>query len=570
MSIKGQSYTAINAIGALLNGTGIANYSNSVGADFGLSQLGSLIKQANASLKELLPPIDQEPGPLQISHSLYNTFKGLGQNTAQGSGAFSGTVPEQFIDLLGDAVLTDRIKEQANRLFGNNLFQFSQTISVASGISFSSKDIFPTTQQGKNTVFGIPNAIQEKNLSSFDSTKFSLGEPIKDSSSMTMNGYNSLVNTDTSLSILGQQLMDLGKSMDITRPQFFANPGQICKTIMFLEVGSLIQLDIALANQGLANVNISELDDNIHNTKCLAALEQISNPESIRIVKELLGVKNQQIKSLADFSEYTKIFPKYSVIAADNLQDFQKLLSKLELGQAVNAEQLGSILLDLEVPQMPTRGNSTQVLDPNLTSIIDSKYNLNGKPIRIGDILGSVAGVGIREPIKQYNKLLDQLYTDGSINSLIAGMQSIIDGCTPTEEGETEITPAEQLPDRFATYTDLLSTFMQGENIIRDQAIVLYKSIAQQIHTELTIEARGFDLFLENRSNDINNAKTIITSLGAYTETEDIAFFKGLAENAIQQGDTTGELVNAAIVEVQNKRKMDSQNIRFLGGVQQT
>ena len=149
-------------------------------------------------------------------------------------------------------------------------------------------------------------------------------------------------------------------------------------------------------------------------------------------------------------------------------------------------------------------------------------------------------------------------------------MQSIIDGCTPTEEGETEITPAEQLPDRFATYTDLLSTFMQGENIIRDQAIVLYKSIAQQIHTELTIEARGFDLFLENRSNDINNAKTIITSLGAYTETEDIAFFKGLAENAIQQGDTTGELVNAAIVEVQNKRKMDSQNIRFLGGVQQT
>ena len=570
MSIKGQSFTAVNAIGALLNGTGIANYANSVSADFARTQLGNLIKQANTNLLDLLPDPGQEPGPLEISEDLYNTFQGLGQNANQGSGAFSGTVPEQFIDLLGDSVLTDRIKTQANRLYGDNLFQFSQTINVASGISFNSRDIFPVVQQGSNTVFGIPAAIERQSLAEFDQNSFSLGASVHDSGSLTINGYNSLVLQDQDLAVLGQQLLDLGKSMDLTKPQFFGNPGQICKTIMFLEVGSLIQLDVALASQGLANVDISELDNDRYNEKCLQALAQITNPESLRVVKELLDVTNIQIKQFVDFADYTKLFPNYNVIAADTLEDFQRLLVNLELGQVVNAEQLGNILVNLEIPVMPTRGNSKNVLDPESISVLDSKYNLNGQPIGISDILGSVAGIGIKEPVQNYNAVLDQMSEQGELDTLIAGMQAIVDACSPTGEGPEQVTPAEQLPQAFADYTNLLVTFMQGTNLLRDSAVEIYKTIAQQIHTELAIESRGFDLYLENRSNDINNARTIITSLPAFTQTKDIDFFKGLAQNAIQQGDSTGELVDAAITEVQNKRQMDSQNIRFLGGVQQT
>jgi len=77
-------------------------------------------------------------------------------------------------------------------------------------------------------------------------------------------------------------------------------------------------------------------------------------------------------------------------------------------------------------------------------------------------------------------------------------------------------------------------------------------------------------LFLNERTGESNFAVGFISSVERLAQNaNDRAFLYGLANAAINAGDTTGEYVHAYISESVNYQAIINNQVRFSGGVQQ-
>ena len=95
-----------------------------------------------------------------------------------------------------------------------------------------------------------------------------------------------------------------------------------------------------------------------------------------------------------------------------------------------------------------------------------------------------------------------------------------------------------------------------------------WETIAAKCALEKSIEAK-FNLFLNERTGESNFAVGFISSVERIAQnTNDRTFLYGLANAAINAGDSTGEYVHAYTSEVVNYNNTINNDARFSGGVQ--
>ena len=568
MTIQAPSFNGINALAALMNGTGLANYGNTIGGKFSgnayyakILEMYSVVGAAGADPDDLTfdPQVD-------VAENTIGILATLGNNREFGSGAFTTVVPGASTSI-GTGHLHNAVQAHTNRLFGASSLYMSQAIQNATGIVSNSRKLQPILAQSGNTFFGADPA--ENDVTAYNSANYYLGDTINNPIDMTLNGYNSLVTSNDSLQSAANDFAALGTAFNIAKPDTFGNPGQLCQAVAALEFASLIQLDVALINQGLAAVSIDDLDLPQYNQQCTAALESITNREAVRVTKDMLGITNTQIVKLSDVTDFNKLFPNNNVLVADTLEELQQDLIGLELGEFQTSAQFGTFLGTLLVPRMPSRGNENRPVQGNNIDTVANVYLYQNRSLDLSDIMGSVGGIGIAESVDAYKTAIDKLYNEGTLTALYDAAQEVIDAVQ-----DTYISPDEKntfVVARLDDFTAELVALHSKENInstITD-AVVAWETIAAKCATEKSIEAK-FNLFLNERTGESNFAVGFISSVERIAQNaNDRAFLYGLANAAIDAGDSTGEYVHAYTSEVVNYNNTVNNEARFSGGVQQ-
>lgn len=567
MTILTPSFTGINALASLMNGTGLANYGNTIGGKFsGNAYYAKILEMFSVVGSFASDPDDPAFDELtDIAQNTVNILATLGNNREFGSGAFTTVVPGPSTSI-GTGHLHNAVQAHTSRLFGANALYMSQAIQNATGVIENSRKLQPILTQSSNTFFGADPA--ENNVTAYNSANYYLGNTINNPIDMVLNGYNSIVTNNNNLQSVATDFIALGTAFNIKKSDTFGNPGQLCQAIATLEFASLIQLDVALINQGLAGVPIDDLDLPEYNEQCSAALSEITNREAVRVTKELLGITNTQIVKLADVTDFNKLFPNNSVLVANTLQELQKDLTALELGEFTTSIQFGNFLSTLLVPNMPSQGNENRPVQGNNINAVADVYLYQNRSLDLSDIMGSVGGIGISESVDAYKTAIDKLYSEGTLTALYNAAQAVINAAQATYVSPSEKNPA--VVAALDTFTTELVALHSKENInstITD-AVVAWEIIAAKCALEKSIEAK-FNLFLNERTGESNFAVGFISSAERLAQNaNDRAFLFGLANTAIASGDTTGEYIHAYITESINYNSIVSNQARFSGGVQ--
>ena len=568
MTIQSPSFNGINALSALMNGTGLANYGNTLGGLFsGNAYYAKILEMYSVVQGLAVDPDDVAFDELtDIPNDTVNTLATLGNNREFGSGAFTTVVPGPSTSI-GTGHLHNAVQAHTNRLFGLNSLYMSQAIQNATGIVANSRKLQPILAQTRNTFFGADPA--ENDVTAYNSANYYLGDTINNPIDMTLNGYNSLVTSNQSLQSAASDFKALGTAFNIAKTDTFGNPGQLCQAVAELEFASLIQLDVALINQGLAAVSVDDLDLPQYNDQCKAALESITNREAVRVTKDMLGITNTQIVKLSDITDFDKLFPNNTVLVANTLEELQQDLIELELGQLQTSVDFGTFLDTLLVPRMPSLGNENRPVQGNSIDTVANVYLYQNRSLDLSDIMGSVGGIGIAQSAGVYKTAIDKLYNEGTLTALYTAAQEVIDAAQ-----DTYVSPADKntaVVSALDTFTGELVNLHSKENInstITD-AVVAWETIAAKCATEKSIEAK-FNLFLNERTGESNFAVGFISSVERIAQNaNDRAFLFGLANAAIDAGDSTGEYVHAYTSEVVNYNNTVNNEARFSGGVQQ-
>jgi len=182
--------------------------------------------------------------------------------------------------------------------------------------------------------------------------------------------------------------------------------------------------------------------------------------------------------------------------------------------------------------------------------------------------LGSVGGIGIADAVDAYKTAIDKLYSEGTLTALYDAAQAVIDAVQ-----DTYISPDEKNTFVVAAlddFTDELVALHSKENInstITD-AVVAWETIAAKCALEKSIEAK-FNLFLNERTGESNFAVGFVSSVEGRLalNAADRTLLYGLANTAINTGDSTGEYIHAFITESANYNSTINNQAKFAGGV---
>lgn len=566
MTIQTPSFAGINALATIMNGTGLANYGNTIGGKFSGNTYYAKILEMFSVVGGFAGDPDDAAFNTEtnIGQATVNILATLGNNREFGSGAFTTVVPGASTSI-GTGHLHNAVQTHTSRLFGANALYMAQAIQNATGVVENSRKLQPILSQSSNTFFGSNPA--ESDLTAYNSNNFYLGKTINNPIDMVLNGYNSIV-IDNNFATAASDFIGLGNAFNLKKPTTFGNPGQLCQAVAELGFASLIQLDVALINQGLAGVPIDDLDLPQYNDQVSAALAEITNREAVRVTKDMLNITNTQITKLSDITDFDKLFPNNSVLVANTLQELQQGLQDLELGEITTALQFGNFLNTLLVPNMPSRGNETNPVLANSNKTVSDVYLYQGRSLNLDDLLGSVGGIGIADAVDAYITAMNKLYSEGTLTALYDAAQAVIDAgqdtyTAPDEKGTFVVAALD-------AFTTELVALISKENInskITD-AVVAWETIAAKCALEKSIEAK-FNLFLNERTGESNFAVGFVSSVEGRLalNATDRELLYGLANTAISTGDSTGEYIHAFITESANYNSTINQQAQFVGGV---
>jgi hypothetical protein len=569
MALQGISFVGINTVASIMNGNGLGDYGLQAGSRISANSFYAKILAMYDAVKDVsgVATDDASFNPLTMCDPAVNdTLQTLGNNREFGSGAFTTVVPGPVTSTIGTGHLHNRLGVHTSRLFGTNSLFCVQAIQNTIGHVQNSRDLHTVVDQAKNTFFGADPAGNDVSL--YDASKYFLGATVNNPVDMVLNGYNSIVHTNTSLSTVAADFSALGKAYSMESVTTFGNPGQLVQAINNEGIASVVQLDIALINQGLAQVAISDLDDPVYNDQCSAALENIVNKEAVRVVKSMLGVTNTQIQTMKDLLTFEVLFPNHSLLKATTIQELQIDLEKLELGAVKDSGEFGTLLASLLLPTMPSRGNEGRPVTDNARNTIQSHYSYQGRALNLADFFGSVSGYTLRTPVNNYIAALDVLDTAGDLTALKDAADEVTAATTATYTSPNTKTGGINV--KLDLFTAELVSLIAKENINNNitTAITAYETIANTLANEKTLENR-FNLYLNDRMDDKNFAVGFTGLLQTITtNSEDKDMMLAFATTAIENGDSHGEYLSAYISEINNITVVDNKQVRYLGGVQ--
>jgi len=614
----------LNALGGAVNGQGLNNLGKILSQP--MSNLGGFGGQmdAQAKIANIIKTDYDTPALLNaggfnplvyLSNALTGVADEVGSATSDGRGAISGSLGSGFQALDGSGIV-DAISIHTEYLKGSyGANSIMQCFVGVEAFCFISKEMYQTLEGGLAARFGSAFAAlnsslpASETLSAVDSTFLAnnsnseveeilggeyaftnfLGVNINNITDAITNGFSNFItgNVKTTLAQLAVDFTNLGNAYDLTDIDNFGNPGQIVDRLISVGAGDITGVIDAMqdigGNQLLANVG--NLSSSQFNSQLTDALSLITNSEMIAIAQQALGSNVPNLTSLADLTDIRKVLPtSFDNISPNTFTQLVVELKNLNIGNLQTPQQLGTLLGRFDFPvSLPTIENSTVLIDNDAAANIRTKFlNKNFKDMKVSDAIGSLAGVGIRNPITRFTNAMTEMANAGAFTALNAlytrlnaglngdyntgavyGVDTIDDPVTSISYNDMDAFVNATLSLIGAEITSIASTAAYSDAFNRARDAIT--EIQQKIYDESITYIPMMDLHLNDRNNDPVNVYGFATSMESRVEDPDaLDVLKGLAEAAKLQNDKFGSYWDAFISETVNRNAVQTHSIDWI------
>jgi hypothetical protein len=332
---------------------------------------------------------------------------------------------------------------------------------------------------------------------------------------------------------------------------------------------------------------IANLGSGQFNDVMSGALSQITNPEMIANAQSMLGSNIPNMTSLNDFTNLSKIMPaSFASMVPDTMEQFKGQLQGIDIGSITQPLQFGGLVNNLQAVDLDVIKNFTDVIDPDAATAIASSF-LGGtgmnNSVSVGDIMGSVGGIGIKDNTAIYSKAMnemDDLGAFASFKTINAQLQTGIAGGYTSGSGVYEI---DVINDPAGIPHKTLDSFVAAkkEQLIEavediasgasgasaevwsgafGKAKSSYTSMQNKILSE-DVHAAKTDLHLEHRNESPDNAYQFMAGLTQkVTDPAKLALIQGMNEGEVGTNKFK-EYMKGAIAEAQNINEYDKFGI---------
>jgi len=570
------SYLGAIAIGAMEDNTGFAPATKEISALTRAEANGHIGKTSSAR------SATNQPDSAAIDT--------LCNRDISGSGAFTGTVPADYTNLVGAGMAMDRLNAHANLMFGTGPIQMAQTFFIVEGFTQTSERLAPTLNKlNQGVEFGkFPNLDSLVYPSNGVFPNY-LGSGYQDYQAVATNGISSLVTTPTkaNFELLASDLVNLGSAFSIADIANFANPGQVVAALNNADAMTASGLNVVLAAVGIDPSTIYNLGDSTYNVLMQEVLNAVNVPELVSNSQTLLDSNISDMQSLGDFTDFNKIFVNSKdVIAFSTIKEFRAKLQALELGRIETVAQLASYIGSVEPVTLPTIDNAKDFVKRDYVDSVIAKF-LGGtgtyNSITLQDMIGILGGVGVSTPASNYRTAIKALFDAGELNNIRSRISELTAGLngsytTVVDPGPPEII---SISDPFdssihASYASFqankighieaaCAALMSRRNVNADiqTAIDSWRAISKKVFDEKDFQSR-IDMNYDIRTNFSDNANNFVQGLrGTINERGKGPIINGLVNQAVLDGDVGGEYLRAYIKELENKAVADTFDIRW-------
>ena len=543
-----------------------------------VASVSSLASVATA-LPSVAAIVSSGGNPLaSVTSGLSGAMNSIGAATSLGTGSITGVLGSGF-DSIGGTSFAAGLTSHAGELFGSGPLQMIQTLGGAEAFSAISADIAgpmanALTGQFGGAISSITKALPlDGNFGNF------LGSAIPDMNSLVTNG---LTNFMPNLAIPGfaGDLVNLGSSFDLGDLTNFGNPGQLVGNLLNQGAGGITGLTAALGEVGLDTNLIANLASSEYNDILNDAMSRITNPEMIANAQAMLGSNIPGLKSMADFTDLSKILPtSFNDIIPDTIDQFREEIQAVDIGSISIPKDLGNLVGSLQTVSFDAIKDFTDVVDPEAALQIASDF-LGGSgtnsAVTVTDIIGSVGGVGIKAANTAYQTAMaemDDLGAFGNYNTLQSQMQAGIAGSYTTGSGTYGVDTIED--PEGGSYDDLDAFVAAKKSQIEAEVSNIannstwsgafgaaksnFTTMQNKILTEDINQAKT-DLHLAYRNNAPDNAYSFIAGLtDKVADPDKLALIQGMTD--ANPDNKWKEYMQGATAEAQNINQMEAYGI---------
>ena len=579
------SYLGTMAVGAMEDNTGFAPATK---------EIVSLTKAEASGHIQLAATARQAAN--QPNSSAIDT---LCNRDISGSGAFTGTVPNEYTSTVGTGMAMDRLNAHANLMFGTGPIQMAQTFFIAEGFTQTSERLAPTLNKLHQGVeFGkFPNLDSFVYPSNGVFPNY-LGSGYTDYQAVVTNGISSLVTnpTKTNFELLASDLVNLGSAFSITDIANFANPGQVVIALNNADGLTATGLDVVLASVGIDPESIYNLGSETYNVLMQSVLGAVNIPELVTNAQNLLGSNLLDMQSLGDYTNFDKIFiNSKDVISFNTIEEFREKLQAIELGRVETVAQLASYINSIEPVTLPTIDNRTNFVKREYVDSVIAKF-LGGtgtyNSITLQDMIGILGGVGVSTAATNYRTAIKALYDAGELNDIRSRISELSAGLNGSYTTEIAVGPPREIqildpftstihanvaPDLEITAYASFQAAKIGQIEAACQALMSRRNVNSNIQTVidswLAISKKIFDekdfqsridMNYDIRTDFSDNAVNFVQGLrGTINERGKGPIINGLVNQAVLDGDIGGEYTRAYVKELENKAVADNFDIRW-------
>jgi hypothetical protein len=382
-------------------------------------------------------------------------------------------------------------------------------------------------------------------------------------------------------------MLNLGSAFDMGDMANFGNPGQLVGKLLEQGAGGITGLDSVLSQVGFDPNIVANLGSGQFNDVMSGALSQITNPEMIANAQSMLGSNIPNMTSLNDFTNLSKIMPaSFSSMVPDTMEQFKGQLQGIDIGSITQPLQFGGLVNNLQAVDLDVIKNFTDVIDPDAAASIASSF-LGGtgmnNSVSVGDIMGSVGGIGIKDNTAIYSKAMNEMDDLGAFASFKTINAQLQTGIAGGYTSGSKVYDTDVITDPAGITHETLDSFVaakkgQLEAAVADiasgasgasaevwsgafgKAKSSYTSMQNKILSE-DVHAAKTDLHLEFRNESPDNAYYFIAGLTQkVTDPAKLALIQGMNEGEVGTNKFK-EYMQGAIAEAQNVNEYDKFGI---------
>ena len=499
----------------------------------------------------------------QLSTNGAKVVKQIGASILPG---LVSSVPTQFESNLSTGELYGKIITQSNTMFGNgDLAGFFTNFASVQGYANISKTFMDSAVSGNTKVIGdIP------------------GSPATDYSGWITNGYSETVKVPGNLSVLGEDLADLGDfgliGIDVI-DHFGRSTGlayQLNETGMIL-IGDL---DVKLENAGL---DLSNLLQDFYEPILDNIFRSFTNTRYLEQIAAGLDMTITGAKSLLDFLDIKIALPRSQNLVA--FESFTGLASHLKaIGNQDGVENLGTlgtILVDMNTASdLPLVNALKNVVNTSSVNTLITYYGNGTGPsgnVTLVDMMGSAANYIHEDTFPNIENALTVIGNSGNsdandvtdgLDNLIAAMNGQFENLgtitVPAGPGAGIYADLDSATAAIVSDTNTAITGVKNAASLANEVSILendYILSATQLNREFNLLAQSevsINVFTPGDKNILSFAAQTIE---ASAETLDVYGEPGNYFKRVATNDLDGEIILTVMREALNIKALSQYGV---------